>query len=45
MKESIFIDTGFWIALFDRRDINHASVRSTLIPLLGNYRIYLSDFI
>jgi len=45
MKESVFIDTGFWIALFDRRDHNHADAGIAIKPLLQNYRLYLSDFI
>ncbi len=45
MKKSIFVDTGFWIALFDRRDINHLFAKNSLKPLLQNYRLYLSDFI
>ena len=45
MKQSVFIDTGYWIALFDRRDANHSLAASSLKPLLGNYYLYLSDFI
>lgn len=45
MKKSVFVDTGFWIALLDRRDINHPIAGSSLKPLLKNYRVYLSDFI
>jgi predicted nucleic acid-binding protein len=29
MKESIFIDTGFWIALFDNRDKKHFSAKTS----------------
>lgn len=45
MKQSVFIDTGYWIALFDRRDTNHPLAASSLKPLLRNYYLYLSDFI
>jgi len=45
MKKAVFVDTGFWIALFDRRDINHLSARNSLKPLLQKYRLYLSEFI
>lgn len=45
MKEGVFIDTGFWIALFDSRDTNHVLAKKCLKPLLRNYRLYLSDFI
>ncbi len=45
MKQSVFIDTGYWIALFDRRDTNHPLAASCLKPLLRNYYLYLSDFI
>ena len=45
MKKAVFVDTGFLIALFDRLDINHFPSKSSLKPLLQNYRLYLSDFI
>jgi predicted nucleic acid-binding protein len=45
MKKTVFVDTGFWIALFDRLDINHPVAKNSLKPLLENYRLYLSDFI
>jgi uncharacterized protein len=45
MKESVFIDTGYWIALFDKRDKNHLVARQGLEPLLANNRLCLSDFI
>lgn len=45
MKEAVFVDTGFWIALFDRRDTNHLLAKNSLKPLLHDYRLYLSDFI
>ena len=45
MKKAVLIDTGFWIALFDRRDVNHLSAKNSLKPLLKDYRLYLSDFI
>lgn len=45
MKESVFIDTGYWIALFDGRDQNHYSAKKALRILLHDYEVYLSDFI
>ncbi len=30
MKEAIFVDTGFWIALIDKRDTHHLSAKSAL---------------
>jgi predicted nucleic acid-binding protein len=45
MRESVFIDTGFWIALFQDRDRNHVTAKNALKPLLRNYHILLSDFI
>lgn len=45
MKSAVFIDTGFWIALLDARDRNHAAARVAIRPLLENRRNYLSDFI
>ena len=45
MKNAVLVDTGFWIALFDTRDINHFRAKNSLKPLLQNYRLYLSDFI
>ncbi len=45
MKEAIFVDTGFWIALIDKRDTYHLSAKSTLESLLKYYSVYLSDFV
>jgi predicted nucleic acid-binding protein len=45
MKRSVFIDTGFWIALFDKRDTNHPLAASSLKSLLEKSHLYLSDFI
>ena len=45
MKEAIIVDTGYWIALFDSRDSNHAAAKKNLKALLQNYRLYLTDFI
>lgn len=45
MKERIFLDTGFWIALFDRRDANHISAKQSLGYLLGKCHLYISEFI
>jgi len=45
MKDHLFIDTGFWIALLDQRDQKHPLAKRHLKTLLRNYRICLSDFI
>jgi len=45
MKEQIFIDTGFRIALFDKRDTNHFFAKDALGSLLRNSHLYMSDFI
>jgi predicted nucleic acid-binding protein len=45
MKEAVIVDTGYWIALFDSRDTNHAVAKSNSKTLLQNYRLYLTDFI
>jgi len=45
MKEAIIVDTGYWIALFDSRDTNHAVAKRNCKALLQNYRLYLTDFI
>jgi len=45
MKEAVFIDTGFRIALFDIRDKSHIAAERGLKPLLLEYRVYTSDFI
>ena len=45
MKEAIIVDTGYWIALFDSRDTNHAVAKRNCKTLLQSYRLYLTDFI
>jgi len=45
MKEAVIVDTGYWIALFDRRDTNHSIAKRNLETLLQDYRMYLTDFI
>ena len=45
MRETVFIDSGFWIALVDQRDQYHSKAKETLKPLLKNHRLCLSDFI
>ncbi len=34
MKERVFVDTGYWIALIDKRDHNNDSAKRSLRPLL-----------
>jgi len=45
MKTGVFVDTGYWIALLDRRDSNHGIAKDALEHLLRNYRIFVSDFV
>ncbi len=45
MNKRVFVDTGFWIALIDKRDQNHAIAKQSLKPLLNNYNVCASDFI
>ena len=45
MKPSAFVDTGYWIALLDRRDQYHGVAKELLPRLLGSYRVVLSDFV
>jgi predicted nucleic acid-binding protein len=45
VKPGLFVDTGFWIALLDRRDSNHAAARDSLARLVAGYRLYVSDYV
>ncbi len=45
MKKRVFVDTGFWIALVDKRDQNHTIAKQSLKSLLNGCKICLSDFI
>jgi predicted nucleic acid-binding protein len=45
MREAVIVDTGYWIALFDRRDTNHSIAERNLKILLQDYQICLTDFI
>ena len=45
MKEKVFIDTGFWIALFDMKDLHHQLIKNNLKSLLNDFYLYISDFI
>jgi predicted nucleic acid-binding protein len=45
MKERVFIDTGFWIALIDKRDQNHIHAKKSLKPLLTKYNVCSSEFV
>ncbi|MBW1802346.1 MAG: type II toxin-antitoxin system VapC family toxin [Deltaproteobacteria bacterium] len=45
MKEAIIVDTGYWIALLDRRDTNHIVAKRNSKTILQKYRLYLTDFI
>ncbi|MBN2441843.1 MAG: type II toxin-antitoxin system VapC family toxin [Spirochaetales bacterium] len=44
MKKVIFIDTGYWLALLNKKDNNHESARSK-IETLKQSKIVISDFI
>lgn len=45
MREPVFIDTGFWIALFDSRDNRHKTAKTLSQSLFRSYRPVISDFI
>lgn len=45
MKPPAFVDTGFWIALLDRRDRFHSLAKELFPGLLRSYRVVLSDFV
>jgi len=45
MKTRVFIDTGFWIALFDARDEHHQKAKKNLESILTNYDLYISEYI
>ena len=45
MKTRAFIDTGFWIALFDARDEHHQIIKKNLESILIDYDLYTSEYI
>ena len=45
MKERIFIDTSFWIALFDKNDQFHSQAIAGLCEIENNFSALCSDFI
>ncbi len=45
MTPKVFVDTGFWIALLDRRGGNHSRTKDALPQLLAGSRLILSDFV
>jgi predicted nucleic acid-binding protein len=45
MKPGVFLDTGFWIALLDRRDNNHGLAKAGIGLVLSSYRPFVSDFV
>ena len=45
MKDIVFVDTGFWIALFDAQDQHHEKVKTNLKSIIKEYRLCLSEFI
>jgi len=44
MKEFVFFDTGFWIALMDKNDQRYEIVQTTFSNL-SQYQWYVSDFV
>ena len=45
MRGRVFIDTGFWIDLFDKKDRYHNFAKKGIKRILRNYRPYLTDFV
>jgi predicted nucleic acid-binding protein len=45
MRDLVFIDTRFWVALLDERDQNHKTAKRMLKPLMQNYVMCFSEFI
>ena len=45
MKEKVFIDTGFWIALLNKQDEYHQMAKRNFKSILMNYCLYSSEFI
>ena len=45
VKECVFVDSSFWIALIDQRDQNHPSAKNDLKSILQDYQLCLSDLI
>lgn len=45
MRENVFVDTGFWIALFDEQDEHHREVKNNLKSILKDYNLFISEFI
>ncbi len=45
MREAVFVDTGFWVALLDKHDNNHKTAISQLDPLFMNHEPCISEFI
>ncbi len=44
MNEKIFIDTGYWLALLNKKDLNHKNAKAVLISLKKAHK-FTSDFI
>ena len=44
MKKTIFVDTGYFIAILNRKDINHNTAKDEL-EILNQSKIVVSDFI
>lgn len=44
MRKAVFVDTGYWLALLNKKDRNHKSAKSK-IDTLKQAKIIISDFI
>lgn len=44
MKETSFVDTGYWLALFNKKDNNHLHAKNSLYILMDS-DIFITDFI
>jgi len=45
VKERVFVDSGFWIALLDSKDIHFCSAKDIFAKLCGEYEAVSSEFV
>ena len=44
MKQALFVDTGYWLALLNKKDHNHSLAKSK-VDLIKKVKVVISDFI